>query len=72
MKDLGHLLGIEVSRGPEWIFLSQRNYALDIVADTSNLGSKPAPTPLEHNHQLATSEVHFLMIQLSIDALLDI
>lgn len=56
MKDLGKLkyfLGIEVSRGPEGMFLSQRKYAMDIVTDTGNLGSKPAATPLEQNHGLA-------------------
>lgn len=37
MKDLGKLkyfLSIEVNRGPEGFFLSQRKYSLDIVADT--------------------------------------
>lgn len=32
--------------------MSQRKYALDIVSDTGNLGSRTAPTPLEQNHQL--------------------
>lgn len=59
MKDLGKLkyfLGIEVSRDPEGIFLLQRKYTLDIVAETGNLGSRPVSTPLEQNHQLAKSK----------------
>ena len=59
VKDLGKLkyfLGIEISRGPEGIFISQRKYSLDIVTDTGNLGSKPALTPLEQNHKLAESK----------------
>lgn len=63
MKDLGKLkyfLGIEVSRGPEGIFLSQRKYTLDIVADTGYLGSKPVATPLEQGHNLAKSKAPLL------------
>ncbi|CAA7049516.1 unnamed protein product [Microthlaspi erraticum] len=58
-KDLGKLkyfLGIEISRGPDGIFLSQRKYALDTIAETGNLGSRPAATPLEQDHKLATVE----------------
>ncbi|KAJ4790588.1 Retroelement pol polyprotein-like [Rhynchospora pubera] len=56
MKDLGQLkyfLGIEIARGPVGLFLSQRKYSLDIIAECGLLGAKPAMTPLEHNHNLA-------------------
>ena len=36
MKDLGKLkyfLGIEIARGPEGMFLSQRKYAIDIISE---------------------------------------
>ncbi|CAA7022736.1 unnamed protein product [Microthlaspi erraticum] len=52
MKDLGHLkyfLGIEVARNTSGFYLSQRKYALDIIAETGLLAAKPAPFPLEEN-----------------------
>ncbi|CAO2835584.1 unnamed protein product [Amaranthus hypochondriacus] len=58
MKDLGALkyfLGIEVARNPEGIYLCQRKYVLDIIAESSNLGAKPATFPMEQNHRLARS-----------------
>ncbi|KAJ1695814.1 hypothetical protein LUZ63_012512 [Rhynchospora breviuscula] len=58
MKDLGALkyfLGIEIARGPTGLFLSQRKYALDMLAECGLLGAKPAMTPLEQNHKLAES-----------------
>lgn len=62
MKDLGvlrYFLGIEVSRGKEGIYLSQRNYALDIINECGLLGTKPAPTLMEQNHNLAWSDGAF-------------
>ncbi|XP_019094533.1 PREDICTED: uncharacterized protein LOC109129941 [Camelina sativa] len=54
IKDLGELkyfLGIEVYRSDEGLFLSQRKYALDLLSETSKLGSKAVTTPLEENYK---------------------
>ena len=40
VKDLGQLkyvLGIEISRGPKRVFLSQRKYVLDLLKETGML-----------------------------------
>jgi len=63
MKDLGKLkyfLGIEVGRGEEEFVLSQRKYALDLVADAGLLGSKPVETPMEQRHRLSLDSSPFL------------
>lgn len=55
MKNLGGLkyfLGIEVMRSKEGIFLSQRKYVLDLLAETGLLDCKPTETPIAVNHGL--------------------
>ncbi|XP_030460809.2 uncharacterized mitochondrial protein AtMg00810-like [Syzygium oleosum] len=55
MKNLGGLkyfLGIEVARSKEGIFLSQRKYVLDLLAEVGMLDCKPADTPIVQNHKL--------------------
>lgn len=59
MKDLGRLkyfLGIEVARSADGFFLSQRKYAIDIIAEMGLLGTKPYLTPVEQNHHLALDD----------------
>jgi transposase InsO family protein len=56
MKDLGDLkyfLGIEVSRSKQELFLSQRKYTLDLLAETGNSACQPVDTPIEVNHGLS-------------------
>ncbi|KAJ8746841.1 hypothetical protein K2173_003847 [Erythroxylum novogranatense] len=59
MKDLGGLkyfLGIEVLRSRTGIFISQRKYVLDLLAETWMLDCKPIETPIQVNHKLKIEE----------------
>lgn len=59
IKDLGPLkyfLGIEVTRSPRGIFLSQKKYVLDLLIETGMLGCKPTTTPIDPNHRLTNAQ----------------
>lgn len=55
MKDLGRLkyfLGIEVLRSERGIFICQKKYILDLLAETGMVDYKPMETPMITNHKL--------------------
>lgn len=63
MKDLDplkYLLGIEVARNSQGMYLCQRNYVLDFLTDAGLLGTKPLSFPMEQNHQLGKTNGSFL------------
>ena len=58
MKDLGNLkyfLGIEVFRSRKGIFINQKKYILDLLAEVGMPECKPAETPIVTNHRLQTT-----------------
>ncbi|XP_072056350.1 uncharacterized mitochondrial protein AtMg00810-like [Arachis hypogaea] len=65
MKDLGRLkyfLGIEILRSSKGIFISQRKYILDLLAETRMVDCKPIDAPMQINHKLKIVEVYALEI----------
>lgn len=58
IKYLGRLkffLGIEVARSKQGLFLTQRQYALDIISDSGLTTTKPVDFPMEQNLKLTPS-----------------
>ena len=63
MKDLGtvkYFLGLEVARSKTGIYLCQRKYASDIVAEVGLLGCRPVGSPIDQNHKLTKSESAYM------------
>ena len=59
MKDLGllkYFLGIEVLRSKKGIFINQRKYILDLLAEIGMIDCKPTDTPMVQNHGLQMKE----------------
>ena len=59
MKDLGRLkyfLGIEVLRSNEGMFICQRKYVMDLLAETEMIDCKPTETLIVVNYGLQTLE----------------
>ena len=53
LEGLRYFLGIEVARSKKGIFLSQRKYILDLLAETGMLECKPADTLIAKNEKLS-------------------
>lgn len=71
LQELGilkYFLGIEIARSTKGIFLNQRKYALELVADALVLGAKPIDTPTEHHQKLTTHAFYILFHFKSTDA----
>ncbi|XP_071708140.1 uncharacterized mitochondrial protein AtMg00810-like [Rutidosis leptorrhynchoides] len=59
MKDLGkrkYFLGIEVLRSQQGIFICQKKYILDLLAETGMIDCKSAETPMIPNQKLFMEE----------------
>ena len=59
MKDLGelhHFLGMQVQRTPSGLFLSQRQYMVDILTRAGMAECKPCSTPVDVNPKLSGTD----------------
>lgn len=68
-KDLGHLqniLGIEVARSKQGIYISQQKYVMDLLYEASMLRCKPVDTPMDPNSSWDLMTVRYFPIQVAI------
>jgi len=55
LASLRYFLGIEIARS-KGMFVSHREYILDLLAEVRMLGCRPADSPIEANHKLSSSD----------------
>lgn len=63
IKDLGeasYFLGIELLKTDKGLYVNQRKYVMDILADVGLTGVKPAPTPVMKNVSFCADQGKFL------------
>ena len=49
---LHYFVGTEVAYGSQGIYLLQKKYVLDLLAEIGMLDCKTSPTPIEQNHHI--------------------
>ncbi|KAK8962273.1 hypothetical protein KSP40_PGU013082 [Platanthera guangdongensis] len=59
LENLRHFLGIEVTRRPDGLVLSQRKYYLDLLHDADYSGCKTADTLMNVNYKLCVCSSNF-------------
>ena len=52
LRNLKYILGIEILRWRQGIFINQKNYILDLLVETRMLDCKPTEIPIIANHGL--------------------
>lgn len=61
MGPLKFFLGIDIARSKEGIYLIQRKYAFELVADVGVSGAKPFNTPMEQHKKLISYGLNSLL-----------